>query len=285
MSDARYAIGVDLGTTHCAVSYVDISSSDGENTEHGLLRIPQLTAPGEVEAQPLNLPWAEQSEFAVGSLARNRGATTPIRLVSSAKSWLCHPGVDRRAAILPNEAPEEVSRISPLTASIRYLEHLRAAWDHAHPDAPFSEQDITVTIPASFDPGARLVPFLRQNLRVSLALCRAAGVPFHTDATQAVGKIPFDLGALPVDLASLSAHKFYGPKGIGALFIRTGTSLVSPVAGGGQEKKVRSGTVNVAGAVGLAEAGADVVIASRKIDACERVADQIEKMGRVTTAT
>jgi molecular chaperone DnaK (HSP70) len=173
MSDARYAIGVDLGTTHCAVSYVDISSSDGENTEHGLLRIPQLTAPGEVEAQPLlpsflylphademadgdlNLPWAAQSEFAVGSLARNRGATTPIRLVSSAKSWLCHPGVDRRAAILPNEAPEEVSRISPLTASIRYLEHLRAAWDHAHPDAPFSEQDITVTIPASFDPGAR----------------------------------------------------------------------------------------------------------------------------------
>ena len=173
MSDARYAIGVDLGTTHCAVSYVDISSSDGENTEHGLLRIPQLTAPGEVEAQPLlpsflylphademaegdlNLPWAAQSAFAVGSLARNRGATTPIRLVSSAKSWLCHPGVDRRAAILPNEAPEEVSRISPLTASIRYLEHLRAAWDHAHPDAPFSEQDITVTIPASFDPGAR----------------------------------------------------------------------------------------------------------------------------------
>ncbi len=173
MSDARYAIGVDLGTTHCAVSYVDISSSDGENTEHGLLRIPQLTAPGEVEAQPLlpsflylphademaegdlNLPWAAQNAFAVGSLARNRGATTPIRLVSSAKSWLCHPGVDRRAAILPNEAPEEVSRISPLTASIRYLEHLRAAWDHAHPDAPFSEQDITVTIPASFDPGAR----------------------------------------------------------------------------------------------------------------------------------
>ena len=134
MSDARYAIGVDLGTTHCAVSYVDISSSDGENTEHGLLRIPQLTAPGEVEAQPLlpsflylphademaegdlNLPWAAQSAFAVGSLARNRGATTPIRLVSSAKSWLCHPGVDRRAEILPNEAPEEVSRISPLTA-------------------------------------------------------------------------------------------------------------------------------------------------------------------------
>ncbi|MFA6956567.1 MAG: cysteine desulfurase family protein [Thermoanaerobaculia bacterium] len=84
--------------------------------------------------------------------------------------------------------------------------------------------------------------------------CRASGVPLHTDATQAVGKIPFDLGSLPVDIASLSAHKFYGPKGIGAIFLRTGTSLLSPVAGGGQEKKVRSGTVNVAGAVGLAKA-------------------------------
>jgi cysteine desulfurase len=85
-------------------------------------------------------------------------------------------------------------------------------------------------------------------------VCRALAVPFHTDATQAVGKIPFDLGTLPVDLASLSAHKFYGPKGVGAMFVRSGTSLVSPVAGGGQERKVRSGTVNVAGAVGLAEA-------------------------------
>jgi cysteine desulfurase len=85
-------------------------------------------------------------------------------------------------------------------------------------------------------------------------VCRAAGVPFHTDATQAVGKVPFDLRSLPVDVASLSAHKFYGPKGIGAIFVRTGTTLLSPVAGGGQEKKVRSGTVNVAGAVGLAEA-------------------------------
>jgi cysteine desulfurase len=86
------------------------------------------------------------------------------------------------------------------------------------------------------------------------SICRAAGVPFHTDATQAVGKIPFDLGSLPVDVAALSAHKFYGPKGIGAIFVRTGTSLLSPVAGGGQERKVRSGTVNVAGVVGLAEA-------------------------------
>jgi molecular chaperone DnaK (HSP70) len=103
----------------------------------------------------LALPWTSGRDFAVGEMARSRGAGTPIRLVSSAKSWLCHPGVDRRAAILPSDAPPEVSRVSPLESSVRYLTHLREAWDHAYPDAPFSKQEITVTIPASFDPAAR----------------------------------------------------------------------------------------------------------------------------------
>lgn len=173
MSDARYAIGIDLGTTHSALSYVDLSVSDGEKTTQHVLPVPQLTGPGATEARDLlpsflylpheselapgdlALPWNATREFAVGELARSRGAGTPIRLVSSAKSWLCHPGVDRRAAILPNDAPPEVPRISPLDASVRYLTHLREAWDHAHPDAPFAEQDVTVTIPASFDPAAR----------------------------------------------------------------------------------------------------------------------------------
>jgi hypothetical protein len=173
MSSPRYSIGIDLGTTHSALAYTDFGASDGEKTSHGVLGIPQLTAPGEVEAQPLlpsflylphaaelapgdlSLPWNDSQDYVVGELARSRGATTPIRLVSSAKSWLCHPGVDRRAAILPSDAPEEVTRVSPLEASIRYLSHLRQAWDDAHPDAPFNQQDITVTIPASFDPAAR----------------------------------------------------------------------------------------------------------------------------------
>ncbi|HEX8406848.1 MAG TPA: Hsp70 family protein [Duganella sp.] len=176
MSGPRYAIGIDLGTTHSALSYVDLSASDGEKTQHGVLAIPQLTAPGTVEDLPLlpsflylshadelapgdlSLPWqqsaAEQTGVA-GEMARNRGATTPIRLVSSAKSWLSHPGVDRRSALLPNDAPEEVTRVSPLEASTRYLSHLRQAWEQAHPEAPFGEQAVTVTIPASFDPGAR----------------------------------------------------------------------------------------------------------------------------------
>jgi len=92
----------------------------------------------------------------VGEMARSVGAQTPIRLVSSAKSWLCHPGVDRRAAILPAAAPEdEVARLSPYDASVCYLRHLRDAWNHAHPNDDLAAQEVVVTVPASFDPAAR----------------------------------------------------------------------------------------------------------------------------------
>ena len=182
----RYAIGIDLGTTHSALSWVDIAASDGETTAQGVLPLPQLTAPGSVESLPLlpsfvylphadelapgelALPWSQDLQQVVGELARRRGAATPIRLVSSAKSWLCHAGVDRRAPILPSEAPPEVPRMSPLEASVRCLEHLRCAWDQAHPEAPFTEQDVTVTIPASFDPAAR---------ELTLQAAKAAGYP------------------------------------------------------------------------------------------------------------
>jgi molecular chaperone DnaK (HSP70) len=171
--EAQYAIGIDLGTTHCSLSYVDITQSEGEEVVQAVMPLPQLITPGAVEEQTLlpsflylphpdelretdlTLPWGTQKEQVVGVLARNQGARTPIRLVSSAKSWLCHPGVDRRAPILPVDAPEEVQRVSPLQASIRYLEHLRDAWNHSHPNAPLSQQDTTLTVPASFDPAAR----------------------------------------------------------------------------------------------------------------------------------
>lgn len=173
MSAARYAIGIDLGTTHCALSYVDIEASDGEAVRQEVLPIAQLSGPGAVEelsllpsflylphesefvATDLALPWSAATDAIVGELARSRGAATPIRLVSSAKSWLCHAGLDRRSALLPVDAPPELERLSPLDASVRYLSHLREAWNAKHPDAPFDDQDVTVTIPASFDPAAR----------------------------------------------------------------------------------------------------------------------------------
>ncbi|BCN37301.1 heat-shock protein [Alicycliphilus denitrificans] len=181
---ARFSLGIDLGTTHCALSWVDRAASDGERVVQGVLDIPQLTAPASVEARPLlpsflylpheselaaadmALPWGAGPHGPVGEFARTRGAATPIRLVSSAKSWLCHPGVDRRAPLLPADAPPEVQRVSPLAASTQYLQHLRHAWDHAHPEAPFDAQDVTVTIPASFDPAAR---------ELTAEACRAAG--------------------------------------------------------------------------------------------------------------
>ena len=181
---ARFSIGIDLGTTHCALSYVDMQASDGEQVVQQVLDIPQLTAPASVEGRPLlpsflylpheseltaadlALPWGTSADAVAGEFARQRGAATPIRLVASAKSWLCHPGVDRRAPLLPADAPPEVERISPLAASQRYLQHLRQAWDTAHPEAPFDQQDITVTIPASFDPAAR---------ELTAEACQAAG--------------------------------------------------------------------------------------------------------------
>ncbi|HOW75044.1 MAG TPA: Hsp70 family protein [Candidatus Competibacteraceae bacterium] len=173
MSAVRYAVGIDLGTTHCVMAAVDLTASDRDAVVERIEAIPQLTAPGAVEerlmlpsflylphpdelrAEDRVLPWDESPPFVIGELARTMGGRTPIRLVASAKSWLCHPGVDRRAAILPVEAPEEVARVSPLQASMRYLEHLQAAWDQQHPDAPLTEQDVVLTVPASFDPVAR----------------------------------------------------------------------------------------------------------------------------------
>jgi hypothetical protein len=172
LSEGRFAVGIDLGTTHCALSWVDLAQGEGDTPAQEVMPLAQLTAPGTVEARALlpsflylphpdelaagdvTLPWG-QPPYIVGELARSLGARTPIRLVASAKSWLSHPGVDRRAGILPVEAPEEVERVSPLEASVRYLAHIRDAWNHAHPDAPFAEQEVTLTVPASFDPAAR----------------------------------------------------------------------------------------------------------------------------------
>ncbi|MEM9462439.1 MAG: Hsp70 family protein [Myxococcota bacterium] len=163
-----FSIGIDLGTTNCALSYTTEA-----DTPPVPLPIPQVIAPSEVaertlmpsflylpaEAQfpagSLALAWYPNARDVVGVLARSQGASTPGRLISSAKSWLSHAGVDRRGEILPWEAPEGVPRLSPLQATARYLGHLRAAWEHAHPDDLLDEQDVVLTVPASFDAVAR----------------------------------------------------------------------------------------------------------------------------------
>src|SRR5262249_36006426 len=109
----------------------------------------------EAESSSFDLPWRKGNSVIVGELARRQSAENPQRTVAGAKSWLAHSKVDRHQPILPWGAPAEVPKISPVTASRRYLEHLIAAWEQAHLDAPVAEQIVVLTVPASFDAAAR----------------------------------------------------------------------------------------------------------------------------------
>lgn len=171
MEKNRYIIGIDLGTTNSVLSYIDL-----ENEEQGIetFSIPQLVKagkvdskntlpsfiylPGEHELSPKNLalPWNKKKDYCVGEFARVQGGQVSNRLVSSAKSWLCHQGVDRSSNILPFQATEDVSKISPLEASSRYLLHLKEAWNHEREaEDALEKQCIYLTVPASFDAVAR----------------------------------------------------------------------------------------------------------------------------------
>jgi hypothetical protein len=114
-----------------------------------------LAAAHEAGGGAFDLPWASERRFAVGEMARRQGAETPHRTVAAAKSWLCHSRVDRRQPILPWNAPAEIEKISPVLASQRYLEHLVAAWEAEFPNAPVRDQQVVLTVPASFDAAAR----------------------------------------------------------------------------------------------------------------------------------
>jgi molecular chaperone DnaK (HSP70) len=176
MKDSRYVIGIDLGTTNSAVSFIDTGNNE-ESPENTIFSVPQVVNPGLVEErsilpsfmyvpaghelppESLALPWASERTFCVGEFAREQGAKVPERLISSAKSWLCHSGVNRNSAILPWMSPDEVEKISPVDVSTRYLTHMKEAWNarFAAEDegALFENQDIMLTVPASFDAVAR----------------------------------------------------------------------------------------------------------------------------------
>jgi molecular chaperone DnaK (HSP70) len=155
-------IGIDLGTTNSAVA---CAADDAVS----VFPVPQLVSPGEIREETIlpsflflpgpadfpagstALPWDASPHYVVGTLAQRRGAENAARLVSSAKSWLCHSGVDRTSPLLPPGDPH----LSPLQASTQYLDHLRRAWDWKLPDSPFDHQQVLVTVPASFDAVAR----------------------------------------------------------------------------------------------------------------------------------
>ncbi len=176
---SHYSIGIDLGTTHCALSFYDLTSEKARGRDETILAVPQLSAPGTLEERPLlpsflylageqefpagslALPWDPEARLVTGELARSHGVKVPTRLVSSAKSWLSHAGVDRTSALLPWQAPSDVPRISPVDASAEYLRHLAAAWNWrfakpgSDPSDAIANQEIVLTVPASFDAAAR----------------------------------------------------------------------------------------------------------------------------------
>jgi molecular chaperone DnaK (HSP70) len=171
VSEPRWVVGIDLGTTHSALAARRIVDASAASE---IFEVPQLVARGALEARKLlpsfvyfahesegalSLPWDRQRAYAVGELARARSAEAPMRVVSSAKSWLSQSSIDRRAALLPIGAPEDVEKISPVEASFRVLDHLVESWQHARElageAAALAEQEVYLTVPASFDAAAR----------------------------------------------------------------------------------------------------------------------------------
>lgn len=222
-----YLVGIDLGTTNTVLAF----ARDGKGAIE-LFPIDQLVAPGEVAGAPLlpsmryhpgadelapgelQLPWnvsdvAGVERFALGRLARALGAATPGRLVASAKSWLSHTGVDRMAPILPWGADNEVAKVSPVAASASYLAHLRTAWNLRHPKQPLERQQIVLTVPASFDEGARAL---------TLEAAKQAGLP--------------DVRLLEEPQAALYDWLYRNRTDLGALLSNTRLVLVADVGGG-----------------------------------------------------
>jgi molecular chaperone DnaK (HSP70) len=172
MAEAKYLIGIDLGTSNCALAYVEPArGAEAPVQDFPMLQLQDagqaatlpllpsalyLAGEHELPAGATGLPWTrEGTGLVVGEFARRQGTRVPGRLVTSAKSWLCHPGVDRSAPILPWGASGQVAKISPVEASARLLEHLAHAWDFGHPEAPLAKQQVVITVPASFDEAAR----------------------------------------------------------------------------------------------------------------------------------
>ena len=181
---SRFVVGIDLGTTNSAVSFVDTECASWKVET---FKIPQLVSTGQVESrdtlpsfhyQPtksestggaLRLPWqSTDPKHIVGVMAREQGALAPGRLIASSKSWLCHAGVDRTADLLPWHGADDIERLSPVAAGARILQHIKEAWDDQHQSQPLSEQDVILTLPASFDEVAR---------ELTVEAAKQAGIP------------------------------------------------------------------------------------------------------------
>lgn len=170
----RYRIGIDLGTTNCAMAFVSAESAEGHST---ILPIPQAETDHSSSSHTtlpsfLYLP-PGRTDWIAGRFARSRAAEVPGRVIQSAKSWLVHHAADRRAKFLPLGSGEISSndQLSPVEALSALLQKLASAWNEVHPHAPLPDQDLAITVPASFDPAAQ---------QLTLEAARGAGFPEST---------------------------------------------------------------------------------------------------------
>ncbi len=166
-NEVRYLVGIDLGTTNCSVAFID--RKRGRSIHDW--PVPQTVAPDETEARDtlpsFLLTGSGETDHVAGFYARDESTTRPGHVVVSAKSWLCHAGVNRTGSILPWHADEGVSTVSPVEASAAFLHHIRNEWNRQHPGEPLEDQDVVVTVPASFDETARTL---------TIEAARAAGL-------------------------------------------------------------------------------------------------------------
>ncbi|NVD06891.1 molecular chaperone DnaK [Vibrio sp. JPW-9-11-11] len=243
MASARFLVGIDLGTTNTVVAYCEITEQL-QQSEVRLFSIDQLIGPGEVvrkpllpsfryhpakqqvSAQDLTLPWEHQpvdgdiSNVIIGEWARELGAKVEGRQVSSAKSWLSHQGVDRRSDILPWAATDDVDKVSPVIASASYLNHIRQAWNYRNPSNKLEDQDVVVTVPASFDETARKLTLEAAQLaglgRIILleepqAVCYDWYARHQQTAEQQLQELPLilvcDVGGGTTDLSLIEAKQ------------------------------------------------------------------------------
>lgn len=241
MSSPRFLVGIDLGTTNTVVAYCE-NNQDLKNSPIQLFEIDQLIGPGEVARRPLlpsfryhfahhqfshadlQLPWNDMPvkndipHTIIGEWARELGAQTEGRQVSSAKSWLSHKNVDREEAILPWASKEDIEKVSPVMASASYLNHIRQAWNYHHPYHILEDQEVVVTVPASFDETARKLTLQAAHLaglstilllEEPQAACYDWYARHHQDASEQLKDIPLilvaDVGGGTTDLSLISA--------------------------------------------------------------------------------
>lgn len=183
-SQKKYIIGIDLGTTHSVLSYCERERGAAPAPIHiQIQKIPQWISPSQIAERPIlpsflylplpgemaQDPFKDDAPWVIGEYARTRAGEVLGRSIASSKSWLCHPGVERNAPILPwgaasddsNEADSvKFTKISPVQAAARILKHLKNAWNQSHPQHPLEHQEIILTVPASFDEAARELTLL-----------------------------------------------------------------------------------------------------------------------------